>query len=310
MLVLVTISDMRRLALVLDVASGDVQALPVRPEFIDPTVRGRVPCRPFGITWSRDELFVANNRQLLVFNKTLGYLRTHATALHTNTHQLAYHDSRVWAVSPWTNSLIGIHPGPDPAAVELDLLNHRLDAYVLRDQTEADDRHHFNSLLWSGGYLFVSAHNFKAPSFIARYDSRTLKLESVMRDVGSAVHGLALVRDELFWLSTDTRELCSNRGLRMPLSREGYARGFAVTGDHFVVAISQFLGRDKRHGGDSWIQIIERQRSKLLREIHLDDTGSINDLRVLDEYDHAHAVEPFLSREHRHEAAASVRPDR
>ena len=156
-----------------------------------------------------------------------------------------------------------------------------------------DDRSHFNSLLWSGGHLFVSAHNFKATSFISRYDAATLRLHSVIQDAGFAIHGLALDWDELLWISTDTAELRSSLGLRLPLYRRGYARGFAVTRDYFVVAISQFLGRDKRHGGDSWIEIIDRRLGTLVDELHLAETGSINDLRLLDEYDHAHPVEPF-----------------
>src|SRR5207237_16699 len=107
MRILATVSDMKHLGIVLDLESGETKTIPVRPEFIDLTVAGRPPCRPFGITWSPHELFMVNNRQLLVFDKQLNFLRTSATRLQVNMHQLAYRAERVWAVSPWTNSLIG-----------------------------------------------------------------------------------------------------------------------------------------------------------------------------------------------------------
>lgn len=293
MRILATISDMTRLALVLDLESGATRSIPVRPEFFDPTVEGRPPCRPFGITWNRDELFIANNRQLLVYNRQLYYLRTLPTPLQINVHQLAYHADRVWAVSPWTNSLIGVDPTSAADAVEFDLFDQTVRPYVPRDASEDDDKKHFNSLLWAGGHLFVAAHNFGRASFINRYDEATLRLDDVQRDVGSSVHGLAIDAGELFWLSTNTGEIRSSRGYCHRLSREGYVRGLAMTREHFIVATSEFLSRDKRSAGDSWVQVIDRQRSVAVSEFHLPDTGSINDLRLLDEYDYAHLVEQF-----------------
>jgi hypothetical protein len=293
MRVLATISDISRLGVVLDLESGASETIPVYPDFIDPTVKGRVGCRPFGITWSPDELFIANNRQLLVFDRQLEYLRTETTPLQINTHQLAYHSSRAWAVSPWTNSLIGVYPGSDIGAVEFALFGQNVRPYVPRETAEADDKWHFNSLLWAGGYLFVAAHNFDRPSFINRYDAETLRLNAIQDDAGVAIHGLALCDNELFWLSTKTGEIRSSLGYSLSLFKQGYARGFAMTREHFVVATSQFLCRDERCGGDSWIQVIDRRQGALAAEFHLPDTGSINDLRLLDEYDYAHCVNPF-----------------
>ena len=291
MRVLATISDMKRVALLLDLESGTIDTIPARPEFIDPTAEA--PCRPFGITWSNDELYIANNRQLLVFDKHFNYNRTLATPLQVNTHQLAYHADRVWAVSPRTRSLIGVHPRSGLSAVEFRLYDDSLSQYIARDTSEAEDRYHFNSLLWADGYLFVAAHNFVHPSFIKRYDEGTLQTNQVMAHVGYSIHGLAYQNGELFWISTGTGELRSSHGYRKRLSRKGYARGLSMTRDHFIVAISEFLIRDQRRGGDSWIQVIDREEGKSISEVHLADTGSINDLRLLDQYDHAHWIPQF-----------------
>jgi hypothetical protein len=294
MRILATISDMKRLALVLDLDSGVTETIPVRPEFIDPSLEA--PCRPFGITWNEVELYIANNEQLLAFDNQLQYRRTLPAALQTNTHQLGYNAECVWAVSPRTNSLIGVRLDADFRTVEFGLCNQLLGPYTPRRALEAEDKYHFNSLLWTDDYLYVAAHNFGRPSFINRYQKATLQLDHVKEDVGLSIHGLALHNDELFWISTQTGEIRSSMGYRRRLSREGYARGFSVTRDYFIVGISEYLIRGKRRGGDSWIQVIDRELDTLVSELYLVDTGSINDLRVLDEYDYSHCVAPFESR--------------
>ena len=310
MQVLVTISDMKRLALAVDLISDRVDAIPVRPEFNDFTIKGRPPCRPFGITWTTTELFIANNRQLLVFDSRLEYSKTLSHSLQINTHQLAFHGGRVWVVSPSTNSLIGVSLDSSAGDIELKLLeNTSLDSsagdtelkllentvvpYVPRAASLDEDLVHFNSLLWANDRLYVAAHAFGAQSFITSYDQNTLVLQSLRQEVGKSIHGLAMHGGELFWLSTGASEVRSSGGHVWPISRQGYARGFAVTDDYFVVAVSQFLSRKARWGGDSWIQLINRKSAIVEKEIHLRDTGSINDLRVLDVYDYAHQLQPF-----------------
>ena len=295
MRVLATISDMIRLGVVLDLESGATATIPIRPEFIDPNPDGAFSCRPFGITWKPDELYIANHRQLLVFDKQLQYLRTLSTPLQINIHQLAYHRGCVWAVSPRTNSLIGVYPSSGASAIEFNLLNQNLCPYIPRQTSDAEDKNHFNSLLWANGYLFVAAHNFAQPSFINTYEGATLHLDYTRHDAGSGVHGLALYNEELFWISTLTDEIRSSLGYSQRLSKQGYSRGFAMNHEHFVVATSEFLHRDKRRNGDSWIQVIDRQQGTLVSEFHLRGTGSINDLRLLDSYDYAHCIDPFWS---------------
>jgi len=196
-------------------------------------------------------------------------------------------------VSPWTNSVIGLSVVPELEDVELDLLETTLKSYVPRLASEEDDIAHFNSLLWTNKRLHVAAHTFGDGSFIVSLDRTSLQPASIDRGMGSSIHSLACHDGELFWLSSGTGEIRSSRGLCAAISREGYARGFAVTDDHFIVAVSQFLSRQERTAGDSWIQIIERRGLHVAREYHLPDTGSINDLRLMDEYDYAHQLPPL-----------------
>jgi hypothetical protein len=217
------------------------------------------------------------------------------TPLQINIHQLAYHAGCIWAVSPRTNSLIGVHPNSNDSAVEFDLLGQRLRSYVPHDAKEAEDKHHFNSLLWTNEHLIVAAHNFTRPSFINCYERHTLYLEFSYFHTGFNIHGLASYQNELFWISTGTGEIRSNFGYCYQLSTQRYARGFAMTDRYFIVGISEFLHRNRRRSGDSWVQVIDRERGVLGGEFHLRGTGSINDLRLLDAYDYAHCIDPFWS---------------
>jgi hypothetical protein len=120
-----------------------------------------------------------------------------------------------------------------------------------------------------------------------------LSLNGRLCNVGAAIHGLAYHQRELFWLSTNTGEIRSSKGLMLPLLRRGYARGFAMTPEFFIVAISDYLSRPQRVTGNSWVQLIDRKSSKVIQEYHLLDTGSINDLRILDQYDFGHWIPPI-----------------
>ncbi|WP_285936552.1 MULTISPECIES: hypothetical protein [Thermomonosporaceae] len=288
-----TPSDMARLAIVLDLESSRTQVIQVRPQFVDPTVTDRPPCRPFGVTWSPEELFIANNRQLLIFDHALNYVRSSTVRLQINIHQLAFGKGRVWAVSPWTNSLIGAPTGAGVEAIEFDLSRNVLVPYRRREGRPSADEHHFNSILWADGHLFVAAHAFGEGSFINRYDAETLRFQKTLHGAGHSIHGLARHEGELFWVSTMTQEIRSDRGYRLFLHRPGYPRGFAMTAEYFVVAISQCRGRGRRHAGNSWIQVIDRRQGRTVHETELRDTGGINDLRLLSEYDYAHRVPPF-----------------
>ncbi len=281
--------------MVLDLESGATKTLPMRVGFSDMLVEGRPACRPFGITWSKEDLFIVNNRQLHVFDKRLSYVSTLPIRLQINTHQLAYHEGRVWVVSPWTNSLIGVCPQGNVNPVELDLLRQVLRPYVSTEADEHGDQCHFNSVLWADEYLFVGAHAFGAGSFINRYDRISLAFDGILRGAGLSIHGLAYSRGELFWISSRTREIRSDSGYCLTLPKPGYPRGFAMTDQHFIVATSEFLARGDRYAGDSWIQVIERPKGGVAAEYHLANTGSINDLRLLDEYDYAHSADPFLT---------------
>jgi len=295
MKVIATVSDMRCIAIVFNLESGLEQLIPMRPEFNDLSLKRVDSCNPFGITWFSEQIFIANNRQILVFDKKFNYVRTLTTLLQGNTHQLSYHEGMIWAVSPWRNSLIAIPGESNIRCVEFDLLRKEAIEYCPIGGSESDDQYHFNSLLWTDTQLFVTAHAFGKESFIYCFDAATLCLQSVLHNVGRSIHSVALHDGELFWIDTNEGMIRSTLGFRHQLSKSGFARGLCVTRDYFVVGISDRLPRRLRHTQGAWIQLIDRRESRVLAEWRLGNTGGIKDLRLLDEYDYAHWQTPFQS---------------
>ena len=289
---LITVCDMVRVAIILDLDTWEESPILCEPSFFDPTVVDRPPCHPYGITWSDTELFVANNRQLLIFDRSLGHARMASTRLQTNTHQLAYYRGNVWAASPQINSLICVPVDETVSPSVFEPLQQALRSYAPVVALD-EDIYHINSLLWADGKLFVAAHNFARPSFIMQFSADSLRVETMKVDVGAAIHGLVSRDGELFWISTMTGEIRSDRGYKMSLQRAGFARGLAMTNDYFVVAISERRARMERTEGGSWIHVIDWRKKELVAERFLCDTGSINDLRLLDAFDYAHGVPPF-----------------
>ena len=257
MKLIATVSDANRVGVVVDVETAAVVDIPARPEFFDESIKNRPSFRPFGITWMGTECFIANNRQLIVFDRALNFTRIDDTPLQGNVHQLARGNGRIWAVSPWTNSLIGVSPDAKGLgrAVEFHAFRQKVEQYDCREASESDDEYHINSLLWAEGQLYVVAHNF-GPSFILRYAAETMKLSGMHVDVGLAVHGLARYDDELFWISTQTFEVRSSNGYRIDLPNPGFARGFAMSDDFIIVATSEHrVSRADRRNGDSSIHV-------------------------------------------------------
>jgi hypothetical protein len=181
------------------------------------------------------------------------------------------------------------------APQELDPLTGQIKIIGRRDLNQNSDTYHFNGLLWTKDRLFVTAHAFGEGSFILEIDGSSLQIVRRLDNVGSMIHGIGCHDRQLFWLSSGTEEICSSYGLRHRLNRSGFARGLAITQNSFVVGISERKSRDDRLDGNSWIQVISRRSLELEAEFFIKNTGSLNDLRVCDEFDYAHWQEPFIN---------------
>ncbi len=293
MYILASVYGPRCIGALVHAESGDVDWFENRAEFSDQEVPDMFALRPFGITWSDEELYLANNWQILVYDRSLNYQRMMPRALHPNVHQILFRQGRIWGVSPWTNTLISVNPSSREDRLEFEFLTGKIHRGEPLIATADGDKAHFNSLYWDEERLLVAAHNFGHESFIIEYDPLTFDVRGIRHDTGRMIHSLAADGDDTFWISTGTCEIRSAQGYQLRLKRDEFARGFAMTEDHFIVGFSTRAQRQKRRGNDSWIHVIDRRNGSVLEEFHLCETGDINDLRILDAPDFAHNVQPF-----------------
>jgi hypothetical protein len=291
--ILATLCNQTHVAALLDVETGHYDLITARPEFVDDQTDEVMRVRPFGITWDEHTLYIANNRQLLKYDRKFNFLGIERISLQGNTHQLAIRENCVWAVSPRTRSIIGVFTdGTDP--IEFDVFRQEIIPYLERQSSEADDIKHINSLLWADGCLYVTAHNF-GPSFIMIFDAETFRIKTILRDVGESIHGVALHNGELFWIDTNGHVIRSSHGRAIYLGAPGFGRGLAVTDNHFIVGVSQMGSREVRMHGNASVRVINRSSFAIEAQHELVNSGNVNDLRLLDRFDHAHLVQPFLS---------------
>ncbi len=295
MRIVATISNREKIAVIINVDGRVVDHIPADASFFDRNVKGRDACRPFGITWDLESLYIINNSQLLEYGFDFRLKARHDHVLHTNCHQAVMRDGLLWVASPWTNTIFCVCPARAAVIWELNPLAGRMARPETRDPNQNSDLYHFNGLLWAEERLFVTAHAFGPRSFILELDGRSHQLVRRFDNVGSMIHGIGYQDNQLFWLSSGTGELCSSQGLRHPLSRSGFARGLALSKETFVVGISERRSRDERFSGHSWIQLIDRRSLELVNEFFIEDAGSINELRLCDVFDYAHWRDPLMN---------------
>lgn len=297
MKIIATLSNPEKVAVILDTDANREHCIPTRTSFFDDCVVGRASCRPFGITWDEGALYIVNNSQLIYFDSSFRFKRQEDRLLHTNCHQAVARGGLLWIASPWTNSILQVCPTSAQFVQELNPLTGEISKSRNHDRNLNADIYHFNSLLWVRNRLFIAAHAFGPKSFILEIDGRSFRIVRRVEKVGSMIHGIGYHDGELIWLSSGTGEIRSSFGLRHPLSRNGFARGLSVTEDTFVVGISERRSRGARCSGNSWIQLIDRQTLELKEEFLIEDSGSLNDLRVIDIFDYAHWQDPLITRQ-------------
>ena len=93
--------------LVLDLNTKNLQRIPFHEDLEDTNTIRRDYFRPFGITVHEDEIFVASNSKLCVFDKdTFEFKRSEHASINENTHEL-YSDSKtLWIVDTSQNRII------------------------------------------------------------------------------------------------------------------------------------------------------------------------------------------------------------
>lgn len=163
------------------------------------------------------------------------------------------------------------------------------------------DTNHINSIWKDGDSFWVGYHGweckedkgkFKGSSKAVRVDS-TLSTELEGHVVGHGNHNVVRVGDTLFICSSGdhklvTYDLVSRRTIRS-IDTGFWVRGISITDKYIVLGATEVSDfRSGRATGDSGVYLLDRATLDVLDKKVLRGTGSIYELRVTSEQDHAH----------------------
>lgn len=263
------------------------------------TVEGH---RPFGITWNKKNIFVAQPTHIISLNKTL---EQNVIMLHTlwyGIHQILAKDDKLWMVSPRLNAL-KIYDFKTTHLSYFSLHDNKMyknrvpaEFYCKDRLTYKNDISHYNSIFIKDDRLYVSAHNHDSPSFISEYKYPDLKFIKRHENLGKQIHNVYVEKDEIFTLdSLGSRSIVSTKGMCIKVGKEGqFIRGLAVTKEFFVVGCFPYdPKRHSRKDGESFIALVDRNKKEVVKRFRVKDIGNINDIRIADEPDLAHDIPSF-----------------
>jgi hypothetical protein len=261
---------------------------------------------PFGITWSQDNLYVATPGRILVFDSQFKYQQTLLENLSLGIHQILLYDERLWMVSPRINA-VKIYSFKDnsmkyfcPKEQTISINKPPRVMVSGRDNTPQGrylyDVHHFNSILIKENKLYISAHNFNLPSFLLVFSYHGLVLQETI-EMGFKIHDIGV--DDAVYVcdSSGTRRVISNKGHAFSMGahyQQSFLRGMVITDSHICATHFPFKSkREDRRRGHAYLSIVHRLTGER-EEFKLENVGNVNDLRILDEWDYAHGIKPFL----------------
>ena len=250
----------------------------------------RPPHKPFGITWNKDNIFIANRSNLLIYDSDLKFVKSINGILDTNTHQIAYYENQIIATMTRQDCIRFIN-----------LEDYSYETFHIDDgwdEYQPSHNYHINSLVAKDNLLYIMLHNrARKHSQILIFNLDTREKEDLIGTMINDANGLYLNGNTIGYLNSykhnihlyhDRHKNSNYNGSEKIYepSFNGYLRGMA--GDKNTIAVGHFPPQ-KRHFrgfGDAYISIFENK--KFVKEYRIDDIGGINDIRRIDGEDFCH----------------------
>ncbi|CAB4129471.1 hypothetical protein UFOVP118_68 [uncultured Caudovirales phage] len=169
--------------------------------------QGRQTYRPFGIAEDTDHFYIASNNRLGQFNKTTyQFERLVDVPLYINTHQILKDGNTLYTCNTAIDA-IGVY-NIEHKQLNINYMNVVKQTLIPKNADQLDSRH-VNSLFDAGDNVFFIRHNRGiVASDIGFFDKRTLTPQ-ILTNVGKCCHGIRIVENVLYTLSTATGELVS-----------------------------------------------------------------------------------------------------
>lgn len=155
---------------------------------------------------------------------------------------------------------------------------------------------HFNSVFATSGTtdkLYVVGHNWENPSKVVELERNGIDEFEVLNVYFKPnvhwAHNVWVVDDMIIVCNSMNGELVDIKSGEVLWKEKPIARGLAATKDYIFVGNSAVDGsRKARKYSNGSIYIIDRHTMKTLDRVYLNESGCINEVRIIDEEDEAH----------------------
>ena len=170
--------------------------------------KGRNTYRPFGITEDQHHIYIASNDRLGQFKKdTYEFVKLIDVPLWINTHQVLLDGETLYTCNTAIDT-IGIYHPDYQKQLSINYMNVVEQKLTPRYADELDSRH-VNTLHNTEDRIYFVRHNRNVvASDIGFFDKGTLE-PRILISVGRCCHGIRIVENMLYTLSTATGELLS-----------------------------------------------------------------------------------------------------
>lgn len=232
----------------------------------------RPPHRPFGLTWNKDHIFVANRTNLLIYNSDLKLVDVRRYLLDQNTHQISVYGEQLISTMT-TKDCINF--------VDLKDFSYKLWHPKFGYFKQGTGKYHINSVLVSDQDIYVMIHN-------GDKESKIIVGDKVIKTGHHKCHNIYLDKDVIGFIATkERRVVIGDKVITHPAWRKMFMRGLAGDDKQLAVGASNFnLERKDRPNGDSFVSVIKD--GEVRKHCFLEESGDINDLRRIDGPDFCH----------------------
>ena len=267
-------------------------SIPKNQELISDQRRciGRSPFRPFGVSVDNSTLYIASNDKIGMYHSdSLQFQGTVDIPLYVNTHQIL--NSRgILYITNTSNDTIGIH----------NLANKKSKFFSVRDlsvysnaltpwSAYSHDLFHVNSLYECDNKIYYCLHNRGVTeSCFWYFDINTLKSYFVC-EAGLCAHGIVVVNDILYSLSSATGEVIvydiKNKTLKMiPVvdPNKTFLRGIGLYNDKLVIGCSNNHKANRTIYKDNcFISLMDLVSFECYKYMQLSDMFVISDFSII-----------------------------
>ena len=247
--------------------------------------KGRSPYRPFGIEFDDKYIYVVSNDKLAAFSRSTCYF-SHMIdiPLYINTHQIIK-DLDTWYTCNTAVDCIGVYLAGKHQQVNINFLN-KVEAPPEPVHADTMDSRHVNSLFNTPDKIYFCRHNKTIiTSDFGYIDKDTLEVK-IIASGGTCCHGIRILHNQLYTLSTATGEL-----LKIDLGTLGitrykivdanttFLRGLDIHDNKLVIGASINF-KNNINKRSSYVLIFDLKTGDY-KKYPVPDNDCINDLKVM-----------------------------